>query len=91
MDVRNAFILPDSEYVRDLNIIDATIDDNARYISLMTNDPFEECRDFVRGQLMPGGQHALNSPRSLILEKNLHGDPACGGHADERGWGGQSH
>lgn len=76
MDVRNAFILPDSEYVRDLNIIDATIDDNARYISLMTNDPFEECRDFVRGQLMPGGQHALNSPRSLILEKNLHGDRA---------------
>lgn len=74
MGVRNAFVLPDSEYVRDLNIIDATIDDNARYISLMTLDPFEECRSFVAEELGQNGAHRLRSPKALILDKNTHGD-----------------
>jgi hypothetical protein len=74
MGIRNAFVLPDSEYVRDLNIIDGTIDDNARYISLMTQDPFEECRDFVREKLTPGGEFALRNPKALILDKNPNGD-----------------
>lgn len=74
MGIRNAFVLPDSEYVRDLNIIDGTIDDNARYISLMTQDSFEECRAFVKDALTPGGEFALRNPKALILDKDLNGD-----------------
>ena len=74
MGIRNAFVLPDQEYVRDLNIIDGTIDDNARYISLMTQDPYEECRSFVKEQLTPGGEFALRNPKALILDKDTNGD-----------------
>jgi hypothetical protein len=74
MGIRNAFVLPDSEYIRDLNIIDGTIDDNARYVSLMTQDPYEECRVFVHGLLAPEGEFKLRNPKALILDKDLNGD-----------------
>lgn len=74
MDIRNAFILPDTEYKRDLNFIEGYMNDNALYLSLMTQDPFDECRDFVKEQSRPGGMFALNNPTITLLEKDDYGD-----------------
>lgn len=74
MSIRNAFILPDSDYVRDLDIVSATIDDNARYISIMENASFDDCREYVQEALSPTGEFNLKNPKALILNKDLNGD-----------------
>lgn len=74
MDIRNAYILPDSEYKRDLNFIEGYMNDNALYLSLMTQDPFEECKQFVIEQSKTNGMFPLTNPRITFLEKDDVGD-----------------
>ncbi|QBX32200.1 putative DNA polymerase [Pseudomonas phage PA1C] len=70
----NPFILPVDEYARDLNIIEGYLNDQALYISAMTGDDFETCLEFVKEQSRPQGQFALNNPKTLVVDKNPHGD-----------------
>lgn len=74
MDLRNAYILPDAEYKRDLNFIEGYMNDNALYLSLMTQDSFDECKQFVVEQSKPGGMFALTNPNITYLEKDDNGD-----------------
>lgn len=70
----NIFLRPVSEYKRDLNIVDGMLNDYARYIHLQTHAPFEECLEFVKAELRPGGAAPLRNPPALILDKNKYGD-----------------
>lgn len=74
MDTRNAFILPDEDYTRDLNIIEGAINDNALYLSLMTQTEFDLCRKFVISELGPNGNSQLQNPAAMYLEKDDYGD-----------------
>lgn len=41
------YMLPDSDYVRDLNFMDRNISDSARYVSIMSGKDYEECLSWV--------------------------------------------
>lgn len=70
----NVFIQPTSSYSRDLEIVDSYLQDNARYLELMTGDPFDQCLDFVKSQVKPDGPSAFQNPPTRILNKMPNGD-----------------
>lgn len=70
----NPFIRSVDTYHRNLEIIDPAIRDSALYLSSMTGDPLEQCLAYVTEEFATGGKHALEDPKSLILDKNMNGD-----------------
>lgn len=70
----NPFMLPTSAYARDLDIIDGAINDNARYLQLMTQAPIEDCAVWVREQFRKDGKFPLLDPKTFVLDKNMQGD-----------------
>lgn len=70
----NPLIKPLDEYKRDLEIIDASLNDQALYLASMTGDKFEDCLEFVKVQSRPDGEFPLTNPATLILNKNKFGD-----------------
>jgi hypothetical protein len=70
----NPFLKDAEYYERDLEIIDAYLGDNAKYLSLMTGDPFDVCLEFVKTQVRPDGVNAFQNPKTIILDKNEYGD-----------------
>lgn len=72
--IPNPFLLPTSDYKRDLDLIAAGIANNARYIQLMTKAPYEKCVDWVREQFKATGKFPLVDPPAFILDKNHNGD-----------------
>lgn len=70
----NPFVLPWTEYKRDINVIRDYIDDQARYLSIETNQPYEVCAEFVKESLRPGGQFEFKDPRMLYTERGENGD-----------------
>jgi hypothetical protein len=72
--IPNPFLLPTSDYVRDLDVIGAGIADNARYLQLMSKAPYEECKQWVLEQFRATGQYPLQDPKAFTLDKNMEGD-----------------
>lgn len=70
----NPFLQPVENYQRDLEIVDSYLNDNARYLSLMTGDSFEQCLEFVKTQVRPDGAMPLQNPPVRILNKDENGD-----------------
>ncbi|QYV99010.1 hypothetical protein [Pseudomonas phage U1B] len=74
----NPFLKDVNDYHRDIDIINACLDDNAKYLQLMTKDELnislEECKEFVKEQLRQNGEYALRNPVATILDKNKFGD-----------------
>uniref|UniRef100_A0AB39CCH1 DNA polymerase n=1 Tax=Pseudomonas phage RVTF4 TaxID=3236931 RepID=A0AB39CCH1_9VIRU len=73
-ELPNPFMLPTSHYKRDFDIIEGAINDNARYLQLMTQAPFEQCAVWVREQFRATGQFPLVDPSTFVLDKNQYGD-----------------
>ena len=70
----NPFVLPTSEYQRDINILKHYADDQAAHLALVTKRPLAECQAFVRKAVSPGGQFALKDPRVVCLHRGENGD-----------------
>ena len=70
----NPFVLDKKEYKRDLNVVKHYVDDAARFLSIMTNQPYDECREYVMKSIKPGGNHALVDPEVKMLERGENGD-----------------
>lgn len=70
----NPFYQDVSEYSRDLEIVSPMQRDTALYLSAMTGDDLDQCLAFVKAEMAPGGQFALTDPKTMILDKNKHGD-----------------
>lgn len=68
------FLRPVGEYRRETRLIPTYIEDSATYLAKQTGKPIEECRDFVRQQISPGGQFELEIPDALVLVRNRLGD-----------------
>ena len=70
----NPFVLDKSEYKRDIRMIEHYLDHSATYLSKMSNRPYEECLDYVKKQIAPGGKFYTEPRRVMFLERNEFGD-----------------
>lgn len=73
-ELPNPFFKPVESYTRDLDIVGGALNDYAKFIQLNTGDPFEQCLEFAKTALRPGGVYELNNPRTLVLDKDMNGD-----------------
>lgn len=69
MTAVNPFVLEKDKYVRDLNLFKHYIEDQALYLSLMTDRPLDQCRAFVIKQLKPGGRFPFKDPKVVFAER----------------------
>lgn len=67
------FIKPVTHYRRRVDLIRDYVEDAAKYLTVMTGDPMEKTRDFVKRSITTG-RRALKMPRAMFLIKNKHGD-----------------
>ncbi len=68
------FINPLDSYGRNYQLIPTYIEDCATYLHLQTGDPLEQCREYVRRNIGPGGRFELRIPEALVLVR----DPKTG-------------
>jgi hypothetical protein len=68
------FIRPLDHYSRRINLINDYIEDSALYLCKMSGDPIEQCRQFVRNTIKPGGSRELTIPRVHFLQRGNNGD-----------------
>lgn len=66
----NPFVFSADHYGRDYNIINTTVEGSAHFLSRMTGDPEEECRDYVRRKIMPGGDLGMKDPEVRMLHRD---------------------
>jgi hypothetical protein len=74
--MNNPFVLPPEEYKRDLNILGHYLKDSATYLNLMSGKPMEECLQFVKTELRPGGKFEFKDPAIRYLNRGDNGDRA---------------
>lgn len=70
----NPFVLPTSEYVRDIDVLSMYVRDQALNLNLMTGRSLELCTEFVKQQLRPGGKFEFKDPAILFLERGENED-----------------
>ena len=70
----NPFVKPASAYKRRISPVVDYIQDAARYVSIMTGDPYEKCVDYVRTNLKPGGRFELKDPGVQYFQRLPNGD-----------------
>lgn len=70
----NPFILPDSSYVRDLDMVGSAIAQTALYISKRSGDPIDTCLAFVKEQMKPDGKFPFYDPRIEYLDSTNEGN-----------------
>lgn len=68
------FVNDTTSYRRDFNLIGTYVQDQARYLSLQSGMPIEQCRQFVQKSLAPGGKFELKIPNALVLVRGKNGD-----------------
>lgn len=71
----NPFVLPASEYKRDLRVLEHYMHDSSLFLSKMTGRPLDHARAFVKAQLFsPDGKFPFKDPKIQYLERNEWGD-----------------
>jgi hypothetical protein len=70
----NPFKLQKEEYKRSIDVLTMYVKDQARNLSLMTGDPLEQCTEFVKTQLRPGGMFEFKDPAITFLERGENED-----------------
>lgn len=50
------------------------LEDASLYLSKMTGDPIDQCREFIKQSIIPGGHRALVVPRVKYLQRQANGD-----------------
>lgn len=62
------------EYKRNLNIVDAYVDQIGYFLAKQTAKPYDYCRDYVQKNIKPDGKFPLKNPRVLMLQRAKNGD-----------------
>lgn len=70
----NPFVLPASEYKRNLNLVEAYFDQNAFFLHRSTGKPLETCKQFIKEQLGRNGKFPLKNPPVLALKQVSSGN-----------------
>jgi len=68
------FIHPVEHYHRRIDLINDYVEDGAQYLALMSGDAIDECREYIRATIRPGGSRALTIPRIAFLRRGANGD-----------------
>jgi len=68
------FVKELDHYKRDYDLLGTYVEDQASHMHLMTGQPLEVCRDFVRKTIGPGGRRELVIPVAHVLVRNKFGD-----------------
>ena len=68
------FIRPPEHYHPKLNLIKTYVEDCAFYLSKMTGQPEDKCREFVMATIRPNGRRAIKIPKMALLARNKYGD-----------------
>ena len=72
--VVNPFVWADTEYKRDFNNYQHYMDYSALYLSIVYNEPFEACRQWVEEVTAPEGRFARVMPRIMTLTRPSEGN-----------------
>jgi hypothetical protein len=70
----NPFVLEPTEYKRNIDIVNAYIEQNALYLHLETGDSLSECTKFVKNTVRPGAKHGIKDPEIVSLEQTSPGN-----------------
>lgn len=70
----NPFVLEDSEYKRDLNIVKHYVEQQAAYLSVSTSKDLNTCMEYVLATLKKGGKFEFKDPKIKYLERQDNGD-----------------
>lgn len=75
MEFNNPFVLPRDDYKRDLDIFGNYIKDTAKYLSIMTGDPFDECRTHVMSTIREKDtEFGIKDPTITFFNREENGD-----------------
>lgn len=61
--MNNPFILDIKEYKKDVDLVKHYVDQASFFLSINTNTDIEQCKEFVKNQLKPGGKFEFKDPR----------------------------
>lgn len=67
--MNNPFVLTADEYKRDINLLRSYVAQNTLFLSTMTDQPIERCREFVIRQIKPEGQFPVKDPAVLSVRQ----------------------
>jgi hypothetical protein len=70
----NPFVLPATDYKRDIDVIKHYVQQSAVFLAKMTGQTYEVCVEYVRKELKPGGRFAFKDPNITYLERGDTGD-----------------
>lgn len=70
----NPFFLEDSSYKRNIDPVGHYVDQAAKYLSISTKRPFEECEAFVRRTIKDKTFPEIRDPRISYFERQDNGD-----------------
>lgn len=70
----NPFLMPDSYYVRDLNMVGSAVSQAALYLSKRTGDSIEKCLTFIKEEMKPDGKFPYKDPRIQYLDSTNEGN-----------------
>lgn len=75
MEFKNPFVLPDTEYKRDLDIFGHYIKDTTKYLSIMTGDPVDKCREHVLETIkQKDTEYGIKDPTVVFFNREDNGD-----------------
>lgn len=74
MTATNPFVLEKADYVRDISFLKHTVEDVTKFLSTMTGDSPEKCKEFISKSLRQGGIFEFKDPKIIYLERNEWGD-----------------
>lgn len=72
--MKNHFVLSPQEYKRDFNLVEAYIQQNATYISLVESISYEEAKKFIIETISPNGAYPLKDREVVYLAKDTPGN-----------------
>lgn len=68
------FVKPADQYRRDTAMVDNYYRDMARYLSVMTQQPYSVCLSFIKRETSPQGSMPMKDPETLVLVRQKNGD-----------------
>jgi len=72
--MNNPFVLPADQYKRDLNLIGGYVAQQSRYLSIMTGDPLNVCRDAVKQIAFRDPETKMRDPEAVTLRQMSPGN-----------------
>lgn len=74
MTTINPFVLEQHQYNRDIAFLRHYVEDAAKYLCVMTGEPIDKVKNFIKDSMRPGGIFEFKDPKIVYLERGDNGD-----------------